>query len=260
MKGIILAGGAGTRLYPLTKVTSKQLLPVYNKPLIYYPLETLIRGGIKDILVIIAPENAGDFLKLLGSGKEFGVRIAYEIQDKPEGIAQAFLIGENFIGEDNVALILGDNIFEDDFSGIIKNFCSGAHIFAKQVPDPGRFGVIEFNTDKKVISLEEKPKHPKSNFAQTGLYLCDNSAIKKTKNLKSSRRGELEITDLMAVYLKEDNLKVNFVHGQWFDTGTHDSLFEAAIHVRKEVKSKETPANKVKVSFKVKTKSINYER
>ena len=234
MKGIILAGGAGTRLHPLTKITSKQLLPVYNKPLIYYPLETLIRAGIKDILIIIAPDNAGDFLNLLGSGKEFGIKITYEIQDKPEGIAQAFLIGENFIGHDNVTLILGDNVFEDDFSKNIKNFKTGAKIFTKEVKDPERFGVVEFDENQKVISLEEKPKNPKSSFIQTGLYLCDNSVIYKTKNLKPSARGELEMTDLMTTYLTEDVLGVEFVEGEWFDTGTHEALFQASAHIRKK--------------------------
>jgi len=235
MKGIILAGGAGTRLHPLTKVTSKQLLPVYNKPLIYYPLETLMKGGIQEILVIIAPENAGDFLKLLGSGKDFGIKITYEIQDKPEGIAQAFLIAENFIGSDSVALILGDNIFEDDFSQSIKHFKSGAKIFVKKVPDPQRFGVIEFDQNNRVLSLEEKPKKPKSEFAQTGLYLCDNSVIERTKHLKPSARGELEITDLMRTYLMENRLQADFVPGKWFDTGTHESLFEASMHIRSKV-------------------------
>ncbi len=235
MKGIILAGGAGTRLHPITKITSKQLLPVYNKPLIYYPLETLVRGGIKEILIIIAPNNAGDFLKLLGSGKEWGIRIAYEIQDKPEGIAQAFLIGETFIGKDKVALILGDNIFEDDFSKTIRSFKTGGKIFIKKVPDPERFGVIEFDQKtNRVRSIEEKPKNPKSNFIGTGLYLCDNTVVRKVKNMKPSRRGELEITDLMKMYLQEKKLAVDFVKGKWFDTGTHEALFEAASYMRKK--------------------------
>lgn len=234
MKGVILAGGAGTRLYPLTKVISKQLLPVYNKPLIYYPLETLVRAGIREILVIIAPENAGDFVKLLGSGKAFGAAITYEVQEKPEGIAQAFLIGENFIGQDTVALILGDNIFEDDFSESIRNFSDGAQIFAKKVSDPHRFGVVEFDQDGRVLSLEEKPSQPKSDFAQTGLYLCDNSVIQKTKATCPSSRGELEVTDVMNEYLRLGQLRVAIVPGEWFDTGTHESLFQAAAHIRQQ--------------------------
>ena len=171
MKGIILSGGSGTRLSPLTKVTSKQLLPVYNKPMIFYPLETLLQAGIRDILIIVAPDHAGDYLKLLGSGKDFGARFTYEIQDKPEGLAQAFIIGRDFIGDDNVCMILGDNIFEDDFSHVIKNFTSGGHIFAKEVPDPERFGVVKFNNAMQAEQIVEKPKIFLSNFASTGLYI-----------------------------------------------------------------------------------------
>lgn len=232
MKGIILAGGSGTRLRPLTKITSKQLVPVYDRQMIYYPLQTLVDAGIKDILVIIAPDHAGHFLNLLGSGKELGLTISYEIQDKPEGLAQAFLIGENFIGDDDVTLILGDNIFEDDFSPIIRNFKSGAQVFAKEVPDPQRFGVIEFDASKKVLSIEEKPENPKSNFAQVGLYVCDNSVVEKAKNVKPSPRGELEIVDIIQMYHAENNLSVNLVEGAWFDCGTHESLFEAGSYMR----------------------------
>ncbi|MDH3324486.1 MAG: sugar phosphate nucleotidyltransferase [Candidatus Peregrinibacteria bacterium] len=232
MKGIILAGGSGTRLRPLTKITSKQLLPVYDKPMIYYPLETLIRAGIKDVLVIVSPEHAGDFLNLLGSGSEFGIKIAYEIQDKPEGLAQAFIIGDTFIGNDDVTLVLGDNIFEDDFSDAIKNFQKGGMIFAREVSDPHRFGVVEFDENKKAISLEEKPEVPKSNFAQTGLYVCDNSIVEMAKNLAPSPRGELEVTDLMKMYLDQGKLEVGFVQGKWFDCGTHESLFEAGEYMR----------------------------
>jgi glucose-1-phosphate thymidylyltransferase len=227
MKGIILAGGAGTRLSPLTKVTSKQLLPIYNKPMIYYPLETLRSAGITDILIIIAPDHAGDFLKLLGSGKEFGCDFSFEVQEKPEGLAQAFLIGERFIGDDNVTLILGDNLFEDDFSESIKSFQSGARVFAKQVPDPARFGVVAFDENHKVTSIVEKPTQPLSDFAVTGLYIYDNSVIEKAKALKPSPRGEIEITDLNNVYLNEGKLDVSFVKGKWLDTGTFESLFEA---------------------------------
>jgi glucose-1-phosphate thymidylyltransferase len=232
MKGIILAGGSGTRLRPLTRVTSKQLLPIYNKPMIFYPLETLMRGGIKEILIIVAPDHAGDFLKLLGSGKEFGCKFTYEIQDKPEGLAQAFIIGENFIGDDDVTLILGDNVYEDDFEEAISSFKSGGRVFAKKVKDPERFGVVEFDENQKALSIVEKPKDPKSNFAVTGLYIYDNSVIEKSKNLQPSPRGELEITDLNNVYLEEGSLDVAFVEGKWLDTGTFESLHEAIIFAR----------------------------
>lgn len=232
MKGIILAGGSGTRLRPLTSVTSKQLLPIYNKPMIFYPLETLLKAGIKEILVIVAPERAGDFLRLLGSGKEFGCKFTYEIQDKPEGLAQAFLIGENFIGEDDVTLILGDNLFEDDFSQDITEFKSGGRVFAKEVSDPERFGVVEFDQDQKAISIEEKPEQPKSNYAVTGLYIYDNTVVQKTKSLKPSPRGELEVTDLNNLYLQEGSLDVAFVNGAWLDTGTFESLYEATVFIR----------------------------
>jgi glucose-1-phosphate thymidylyltransferase len=232
MKGIILAGGSGTRLRPLTKVTSKQLLPIYDKPMIFYPLETLLKAGIKDILIIVAPDHAGDFLKLLGSGNEFGCKFTYEIQDKPEGLAQAFIIGENFIGRDSVTLILGDNVFEGDFSEPIKNFQSGGRVFAKEVNDPERFGVVEFDENKKALSIEEKPTQPKSNYAVTGLYIYDNSVVSKAKNLAPSARGELEITDLNNVFLKEGTLDVGFVEGKWLDTGTFESLFEAIAFAR----------------------------
>ncbi len=227
MKGIILAGGSGTRLRPLTRVTSKQLLPIYNKPMIYYPLQTLITAGIKDILIIVAPDHAGDFLKLLGSGREFGCKFTYEIQDKPEGLAQAFIIGENFIGKDSVTLVLGDNIFEQDFAKDIVSFKSGGRVFAKKVSDPNRFGVVSFDDNNKALTIEEKPKNPKSDFAVTGMYIYDNTVIEKAKNLKPSDRGELEITDLNNVYLKEGTLDVAFVEGAWFDTGTFESLHAA---------------------------------
>lgn len=232
MKGIILAGGAGTRLHPLTRVTSKQLLPIYNKPMIYYPLETLTKAGIKDILIIIAPDHAGDFLKLLGSGKEFGCKFTYEIQDKPEGLAQAFLIGERFIGDDNVTLILGDNLFDDNFSESIKNFQSGARVFAKEVKDPQRFGIVAFDSNRKVTSIVEKPQTPASNYAVTGLYVYDNSVVAKAKSLKPSARGEIEITDLNNLYLQEGTLDVDFISGRWLDTGTFESLFEATCFAR----------------------------
>lgn len=239
MKGIILAGGSGTRLRPLTKVTSKQLLPIYNKPMIFFPLETLITAGIKDILIIVSPERAGDFLNLLGSGKEFGCKFTYEVQDKPEGLAQAFLIGENFIGDDDVTLILGDNLFEDDFSESVQNFKSGARVFAKEVADPDRYGVVEFDDQNKVLSIIEKPKEPKSNYAVTGLYIYDNSVVAKAKSLKPSDRGELEITDLNNLYLKEETLDVSFVRGRWLDTGTFEAMFEAICFAREKELAKE---------------------
>lgn len=232
MKGIILAGGSGTRLRPLTKVTSKQLLPIYNKPMIYFPIETLRTAGITDILIIVAPDHAGDFLNLLGSGSEFGCKFTYEIQDKPEGLAQAFRIGANFIGDDNVTLILGDNVYEDDFSEDIKNFTTGGRVFAKEVTDPERFGVVEFDQNQQAISIEEKPAVPKSNFAVTGLYIYDNSVVEKARDLQPSARGELEITDLNNLFLKEDTLDVAFVKGKWLDTGTFESLYEAINFVR----------------------------
>ncbi|NCN51310.1 MAG: NTP transferase domain-containing protein [Candidatus Pacebacteria bacterium] len=233
MKGIILAGGSGTRLNPLTRVTSKQLLPIYDKPMIYYPLQTLLTAGITDILIIVAPDHAGDFLKLLGSGKEFGCKFTYEIQDKPEGLAQAFLIGENFIGDDNVTLVLGDNIFAQEFGEEIKSFKSGGRVFAKQVPDSFRFGVVEFDENQKALSIEEKPEHPKSDYAVTGLYIYDNSVVAKAKSLTPSARGEIEITDINNLYLKEGTLDVAFVKGEWFDTGTFESLHSAIEFARK---------------------------
>lgn len=239
MKGIILAGGSGTRLRPLTKITSKQLLPIYNKQMIFYPLETLMTAGIKEILIIVAPDNAGEFLQLLGSGKEYGCKITYEIQDKPEGLAQAFIIGANFVGNDNVTLILGDNIFEDDFTTAISTFQSGARVFAKQVPDPQRFGVVEFDPNGKAMSIEEKPAAPKSNFAVTGLYIYDNTVIQKAATLQPSPRGELEITDLNNVFLKEGTLDVATVNGRWFDSGTFESLFETIVFAREKEMAKQ---------------------
>ncbi|PIR97339.1 MAG: spore coat protein [Candidatus Doudnabacteria bacterium CG10_big_fil_rev_8_21_14_0_10_41_10] len=228
MKGIILAGGHATRLRPITKVTSKQLLPVYNKPMIYYPLETLLAGGIKDILIIVAPENAGDFLKLLGSGKEFGAKFTYEIQDTPRGLADAFIVGADFIGDDNVTMILGDNIFEDDFESTIKNFKSGGHVFAKKVHDPERFGVVKFDDKMNAVQIEEKPKTYLSDYAITGLYIYDNRVIEAAKQVKPSARGEIEITELHNWYLKKGELKVDTVKGEWFDAGTFESLLQAS--------------------------------
>ncbi|MCB9802596.1 NTP transferase domain-containing protein [Candidatus Nomurabacteria bacterium] len=231
MKGIILAGGAGTRLSPLTDVTSKQLLPVYDRPMVYYPLQTLIDAGVKEVLIISDPVNIGNFVRLLGSGSQFGIKIVYDIQNKPEGLAQAFLIGESFIGSDNVIMILGDNLFlgdSDIFSHSIASFDAGANIFVKEVTDPKRFGVAEFDQEQKVISIEEKPESPKSNFAVTGLYIYDNSVVAKAHSLKPSKRGELEITDLNNLYLKEKKLKVTVYQGEWLDMGTFDTLLKAA--------------------------------
>ena len=228
-KGIILSGGLGTRLYPMTKVTSKQLLPVYDKPMVYYPLQTLIAGGVKEVLMIVSPEHSGDYLALLGSGSEFGIKISYEIQDKPGGLAQAFQIGKTFIGEDNVAMILGDNIFEDDFSEEIKNFSSGGHVFAKAVKDPERFGVVKFDQSMKAIQIVEKPKEHLSDYAITGLYLYDNRVVQISEGLKPSQRGELEIVDIHNWYLSKGELTVSIVNGEWFDAGTVDSLHEASM-------------------------------
>jgi glucose-1-phosphate thymidylyltransferase len=245
VKGIVLAGGEGTRLRPLTKVTSKQLLPVYNKPMVLYPIETLVRSGIKEILVIIAPNNAGDFLKLLGNGREYDCRITYEIQEKPAGIAQAITIGDKFIGDDSVALILGDNLYEDDFTEQIKNFKTGAKIFAIKTEEAHRFGVVEFDSQMNALSIVEKPKEPKSDYAVTGLYLYDKTCVDKAATLQPSGRGELEITDLNNLYLQEKKLKVAFVNGRWLDCGTFESLFEANELMRmKAKKTKLTPTGK----------------
>ncbi len=227
MRGIILSGGSGTRLHPLTKITSKQLLPVYSKPMIYYPLNTLIKAGIKEILIIVSPERAGDYLNLLGSGKDFGVKFTYEIQDKPEGLAQAFIIAENFIDKEDVTMILGDNIFSDDFSQDIASFKSGAKIFAKEVSDPERFGVVKFDEENKAQQIVEKPKEFLSSWAVVGLYIYDHSVVEVAKNLKPSARGELEISDLNSHYLKEQKLEVAKVMGDWLDAGTFDSLLKA---------------------------------
>jgi len=228
MKGIILSGGSGTRLLPLTKITSKQLLPVYNKPMIFYPLDTLLKAGITEILIIVAPDYGDDYKKLLGDGSEFKAKFSYIVQDKPEGLAQAFILGEEFIGKKNVCMILGDNIFEEDFSQIIKNFKSGGQVFAKEVSDPERFGVVKFDAQMNAIQIEEKPKTHLSDYAITGLYIYDNRVCDVAKKVRPSERGELEITELHNWYLKRNELKVDIVKGRWFDAGTFESLHQAS--------------------------------
>lgn len=228
MKGIILAGGSGTRLAPLTKVTSKQLLAVYDQPMIYFPLQTLIQAGIREILFIVAPDHAGDFLNFLGSGSQFGCRFAYEIQDKPAGLAQGLSLAEVFVGGDNCMMILGDNIYEHNFKEDVADFTSGAKIFVKEVPDPERFGVVEMDNNGQVLSIEEKPAKPKSHLAQTGIYMYDEQVFDLIRTMKPSARGELEITDLNNVYLAKGALAAGVITGEWIDAGTFDSLFKAA--------------------------------
>ena len=238
MKGIILAGGSGTRLYPLTKVTSKQLLPIYDKPMIYYPLSVLMDSGIKDILIISTPEDTPRFEALLKDGSQFGIHLEYAVQEKPEGLAQAFIIGADFIGDDSVAMVLGDNIFHGH--GLKKRLMEagqlqhGAKIFGYYVDDPERFGIVEFDKDGKAISIEEKPENPKSNYCVTGLYFYDNKVVDYVKNLKPSKRGELEITDLNRIYLENGELDVEILGRgfTWLDTGTHESLVEATNFVK----------------------------
>jgi len=235
MKGIILAGGTATRLFPLTHTTSKQLLPVYDKQMIFYPLNTLVKAGIKDILVIIAPRDAGQFLNLLGPVFDrHEVRLEFKVQSAPRGLAEAFILGENFIDQDNVTMILGDNIFEDDFSEIIKNFHSGGHVFAKKVPDPERYGVVKFDESGKAIQIVEKPKKWISDYAIPGLYVFDHRVSEVAKKSKPSGRGEIEITDLMNFYLKKGELQVSQVKGDWLDAGTFDTLLEASRIVKEK--------------------------
>lgn len=234
MKGIILAGGSGTRLYPITKSISKQIIPVYDKPMIYYPLSVLMLAGIREVLIISTPKDISLYEDLLGDGSQFGIQLEYAIQPSPDGLAQAFLIGEEFIGDDQVCLILGDNIFYGyNFSQILKEagtLDDGALVFGYYVNDPERYGVVDFDDDGKVLSIEEKPEEPKSNYAVTGLYFYSNDVVAKAKSLKPSPRGELEITDLNRLYLEEQRLKVQLLGRgfAWLDTGTHDSLLQAS--------------------------------
>lgn len=241
MKGIILAGGSGTRLYPLTKVTSKQLLPIYDKPMIYYPMSVLMNAGIRDILIISTPQDTPRFESLLGDGRQFGVNLTYAVQPSPDGLAQAFIIGEAFIGDDTVAMVLGDNIFaghglNERLKTAVRNAegGKGATVFGYYVDDPERFGIVEFDRDGKAVSIEEKPEHPKSNYCVTGLYFYDNRVVEYAKHLKPSKRGELEITDLNRIYLEQGELNVELL-GQgftWLDTGTHESLVDATNFVK----------------------------
>ena len=241
MKGIVLAGGSGTRLYPLTMVTSKQLLPIYDKPMIYYPLSVLMNAGIRDILIISTPQDTPRFEALLGDGHQFGVQLTYKVQPSPDGLAQAFIIGEEFIGDDSVAMVLGDNIFfghglNKRLKAAVENAETGkgATVFGYYVDDPERFGIVEFDSEGKAISIEEKPEKPKSNYCVTGLYFYDNKVVEYAKNLKPSPRGELEITDQNRIYLEDGSLNVELL-GQgftWLDTGTHESLVEATNFVK----------------------------
>ncbi|MDD4900598.1 MAG: sugar phosphate nucleotidyltransferase [Patescibacteria group bacterium] len=259
MKGIILSGGSATRLFPLTATTSKQLLPIYDRQMIFYPLNVLVKAGIKDILIIVAPEQSGNFLNLLGSiFDKTGVRLEFKVQKMPRGLADAFVVGENFIGKDNVTMILGDNIFEDDFSKEIKSFKSGGKVFAVKVPDPERSGVVVFDKKMKAVKIVEKPKKWLSDYIIPGLYIYDNRVIEVAKQVKPSARGEIEIVDLHNWYLQRGELTVGLVKGKWLDAGTFDSLLEAGVYVKdKKLHEKFHPViNKAIVEFNEELKKI----
>jgi len=236
MKGIILSGGNATRLFPLTATTSKQLLPIYDRQMIFYPLNTLIKGGIKDILIIVAPDHSGQYLNLLGSiFDKYGIHLVFKVQKTPRGLADAFIVGEDFIDNDSVTMVLGDNIFEDDVNGYIKEFKSGGMICAKEVSDdPRRYGIVEFDSEGKALSIEEKPENPKSNYCVPGLYIYDARVVNIAKNLKPSPRGEIEITDINNAYLSMGELQVKIINGAWLDAGTFDSLLEAGLIVKEK--------------------------
>ena len=236
MKGVVLAGGLGTRLRPLTLITNKHLLPVYNRPMISYPIETLRRAGITEIMIVCGREHVGHFINFLGSGKESGVKLSYAVQDKNNGgIADALSYAEDFADNEGIAVILGDNIFEDSFEKSVKTFAGGAHIFIKKVKDPKRYGVPVFDaTGKKIVKIEEKPKKPKSNYAQTGLYILDNKIFSFINKLEPSKRGEMEITDAINLYVRDGAINFSTVSGQWYDAGTIESLLEAGVEIRKK--------------------------
>lgn len=260
MKGIILAGGTGTRLLPCTAIASKQLLPVYDRPMIFYPLNTLLSAGITDVLIIVSPEHSGHYLNLLGSLlRSRGINISFVVQKEPRGLAEAFLLGEDFIDGGACTMILGDNLFDEDFQEAIQSFKQGGRIFAKEVPDPERFGVVEFDpATKAVLSIEEKPKAPKSRYAIPGLYIYDQEVVEVAKSLKPSARGELEITDIHNYYLQKGNLDVRVLTGSWFDVGTHDSLLDAGIFAR-ETKLRERfsePLTEALEEFKLEFKRL----
>ena len=263
MKGIILAGGTATRLFPLTATTSKQLLPIYDRQMIFYPLNTLIKAGIKEILIIVAPEHSGQFLNLLGSiFEKSGIRIEFKVQTIPRGLADAFTIGADFIGSSKVTMVLGDNIFADDLSDPIKNFESGGRVFAKLVPDPERFGVVEFDAEMRALSIEEKPLKPKSNYCVTGLYIYDQRVVDIVKTLKPSDRGELEITDINNWFLNNKELDVRLIEGDWLDAGTFESLLEAGNIVRdKKIYNNFDPLiNKAIVDFNLQLKELSKKK
>jgi glucose-1-phosphate thymidylyltransferase len=263
MKGIILAGGTATRLFPLTATTSKQLLPVYDRQMIFYPLNVLVKAGIKDILVIVSPEHSGQFLNLLGSiFEKYDIRIEFKVQKVPKGLAEAFVIGDSFIGKDDVTMTLGDNIFEDDFSEEIKKFESGGHVFARKVPDPERYGVVKFDDNGKALQIEEKPEKWISDYAIPGLYVFDSRCIEAAKIATTSERGEKEITSIHNYYLEKQELTVSTFEGAWLDAGTFDSLLEAGIIVKeKEIYKQFDPIiNKAIEEFSIELKTLAKKR